>query len=113
MSVPNRQKESKRGFHYGLFLLGSKAGLRVNEAVKFDLGSKNKQGLYRLNKPKGKDERLVYIPKKWELGISEKVELSPHTLRRAFTTYHAENGLPLPLLQKLLGHSSIRTTALY
>jgi hypothetical protein len=41
------------------------------------------------------------------------VELTPHTLRRSFTTYQAESGMPLPLLQKLLGHSSIRTTALY
>ena len=39
--------------------------------------------------------------------------MTPHTLRRAFATYQAESGLPLPILQKLLGHSSIRTTALY
>ncbi|CAJ0749081.1 13656_t:CDS:2 [Entrophospora sp. SA101] len=74
MSISNRQKESKREVHYGLFLLGYKSGLRVSEA---------------------------------------EIELTPHTLRRTFTTYHAENGIPLPLLQKLLGHSSIRTTALY
>jgi hypothetical protein len=47
------------------------------------------------------------------LNISQNIELTPHTLRRAFTTYQAEKGMPLPLLQKLLGHSSIRTTALY
>ena len=47
------------------------------------------------------------------MNISQNVELTPHTLRRSFTTYHAENGMPLPLLQKLLGHRSIRTTALY
>jgi len=41
------------------------------------------------------------------------VELSPHTLRRSFATYHAEAGLSLPILAKILGHSSIRTTALY
>jgi len=62
-SVPNRRKESKRGVHFCLFLLGYKSGLRVNEAVKFDLATKNKQGLYRIEKPKGKKERLVYIPK--------------------------------------------------
>jgi len=50
---------------------------------------------------------------KKELGISKSIELSPHTLRRSFATYQAEKGMPLPLLQKLLGHSSIRTTALY
>jgi hypothetical protein len=141
MSVPNRKKESKRRIHYGLFLLGYQSGLRVNEAVSFDLTNKNKQGLYKIERPKGKKERFVYIPKKvigelkksnWkpnqtnrynfyhflrkikrELNIGKEIELSPHTLSRAFTTYQAESGLPLPLLQKLLGHKSIRTTALY
>ena len=47
------------------------------------------------------------------MNISGSIELSPHTLRRSFATYHAEAGLPLPLLSKLLGHSSVRTTALY
>jgi len=62
-SVPNRRKESKRGVHFCLFLLGYKSGLRVSEAVKFDLATKNKQGLYRIEKPKGKKERLVYVSK--------------------------------------------------
>ncbi|CAG8470189.1 2845_t:CDS:2 [Cetraspora pellucida] len=80
-NIPNRKKESKRGVHYGLFLLGYKSGLRISEAR--------------------------------ELNIGKEIQLSPHTLRRAFATYQAESGLPLPILQKLLGHSSIRTTALY
>jgi integrase len=62
-SVPNRKKESKRRVHYGLFLLGYKSGLRISEAVSFDLATKDKQGLYRIEKPKGKNERFVYIPK--------------------------------------------------
>src|SRR5277367_1613735 len=61
MSVPNRRKESKRGVHFGLFLLGYKSGLRVNEAVNFDLSSKTEQGLYRIKNTKGKRERFVYI----------------------------------------------------
>ena len=47
------------------------------------------------------------------MNISESIELTPCILRHAFATYQAESGMPLPILQKLLGHSSIRTTALY
>ncbi|CFW92730.1 protein of unknown function (Phage_integrase domain) [endosymbiont DhMRE of Dentiscutata heterogama] len=61
MSVPNRKKESKRKIHYCLFLLGYKSGLRISEAVRFDLATKNKQGLYRISKTKGKKERFVYV----------------------------------------------------
>lgn len=139
--VGNRRGEFLRKVHHGCFLLCSEAGLRVSEAVRFDLGNKTKKGLYRIEKPKGKKERLVYIPKKvvkelkannWrpnqrnrfnfyhflqkikqKTDINQNVGLTPHNLRRAFATYHAESGLPLPLLSKLLGHSSIRTTALY
>jgi integrase/recombinase XerD len=50
---------------------------------------------------------------KRELHLSQNIELTPHTLRRSFATYQAEAGLPLPLLQKLLGHKSIKTTVLY
>ena len=139
--IPNKKGEYKRKIHYGCFLLCSESGLRISETVKFDLSAKNKKGLYRISKCKGNKTRYVYVSKevvkelkknnwkpnqtnrfafyhflrkiKKELNIRENVELSPHTFRRAFTTYYANSGMPLPLLQKLLGHSSIRTTALY
>ncbi|CAG8851305.1 22874_t:CDS:2, partial [Gigaspora margarita] len=50
---------------------------------------------------------------KKEMNISQNIELSPHTLRRCFATYNAISGMPLPVLQKVLGHSKISTTALY
>jgi len=62
-NIPNHRKESKRKIHHCLFLLGYKAGLRVSEAVSFSLENKTRQGLYRIERPKGKKERLVYIPK--------------------------------------------------
>jgi integrase/recombinase XerD len=47
------------------------------------------------------------------MNINGNTELSPHTLRRCFATYNAISGMPLPVLQKVLGHSKISTTALY
>jgi len=61
-NLPNRQGEYKRKTHYGCYLLCEKAGLRVSEAINFDLSTKTKKGLYRIEKPKGKKERFVYIP---------------------------------------------------
>jgi integrase len=62
-SIPNKRKESKRKVHYCCYLLCEKAGLRVSEAINFDLSTETRKGLYRLNKTKGKKKRFVYIPK--------------------------------------------------
>jgi site-specific recombinase XerD len=50
---------------------------------------------------------------KQELNLASNIELAPHTLRRCFATHNALAGMPLPVLQKVLGHSKISTTALY
>jgi integrase len=125
--------QKKGGTNYYLFLLGS-------EAVNFSLELEQKPNFY-LVKSKFKKSRKVYVPStviqelkthhgksnsltrfsfykflkkvKKELGISKEIELSPHTLRRCYTTYHALNGVPLPVLSKVLGHKSVKTTALY
>jgi site-specific recombinase XerD len=47
------------------------------------------------------------------LKIDENIELAPHTLRRCFATYNMTAGMPLNVLQEVLGHSKISTTALY
>jgi len=44
-------------------------------------------------------------------GIDRPV--TPHLLRHASATEHAANGTPLPVIQSLLGHRSIKTTQRY
>ena len=139
-----KRGEHKKEVMECLFLLGWKAGLRISEALHFDLslehGENQFKSLYLL-RGKGKKERWVYVgeeiirelkKRNWqpgqtnrftfskfleqvkkEMNISEKVELAPHTLRRCFATHQAISGMPLPVLQKVLGHSKVSTTALY
>jgi integrase len=141
LNRPNKQHEAKKSVHYCLFLLCSKSGLRVSEAISFDLANRNEQSLYKITPTKRQKERYVYVSPqvinelkknnwkpnqtnrfnfyyflkqiKQELNIPPQVELTPHTLRRCFATYQAQAGMSLPLLSKMLGHKSIRTTALY
>jgi integrase len=62
--VSNKKGEFLRKVHYRCFLLCSEAGLRISEAVKFDLKAKTRKGLYQITKPKKQKSRLVYVPKK-------------------------------------------------
>lgn len=141
---PNHKSERKKWIHCCLFLLCSKVGLRVSEAISFDLEMKHPEPEYGdlyLLRGKRKKDRYVYIapeiietlkkynwePGKtnrrdfWEflnrvrydLNISPSIELAPHTLRRCFATYNLLAGMPLNVLQKVLGHSRVSTTALY
>lgn len=50
---------------------------------------------------------------RYDLNISPSIELAPHTLRRCFATYNLLAGMPLNILQKVLGHSRVSTTSLY
>jgi site-specific recombinase XerD len=45
------------------------------------------------------------------VGITERVY--PHLLRHSYATAMVRAGIPLPVLQELLGHVSIATTAIY
>ncbi|CAG8662153.1 5905_t:CDS:2, partial [Paraglomus brasilianum] len=105
---PTKKGEYKKPVMECLYLLGWKVGLRISEAINFDLSLENQEPSFKnLYLLRGKEQV------KKEMNISEKVELAPHTLRRCFATYQAISGMPLPVLQKVLGHSKISTTALY
>lgn len=59
-------------------------------------------------------ERNLLRRKLWpvcdRLGISR---FGWHSLRHTFSTYGGNSGVPLPVLQYLLGHASVETTMLY
>jgi integrase len=63
-NTPNKQGEYKRNIHFCLFLLGYQVGLRISEAINFDLSAESKHNLYKITITKGKKERYVYIPQK-------------------------------------------------
>lgn len=59
-------------------------------------------------------------PKSFRASFKRYVEqaglpqwVSPHTARHAFAIYMLDQGMPLPALQKLLGHSRLDTTGIY
>jgi site-specific recombinase XerD len=144
LSRPSKRGEYKKNLHESLFLLGWKVGLRVSEAISFDLALEHQETEYKnlyLLRGKRQKERWVFVSpeivkelkkRNWqpnttnrisffdflakikeEMNLPANVELAPHTLRRCFATYNALSGMPLPVLQKVLGHSKISTTALY
>ena len=132
--IENFIKQKGKFSYFCLFLLGKNSSLRVSEAVNFDLSLKKSSNLYLIQGKRHK-KRAVFVDSqvnnwkpnktnrfsyahflqktKKELNISPNIELTPHTLRRCFATYQANSGMTLPVLQQVLGHSSIRTTSLY
>jgi len=53
------------------------------------------------------------VVKRAAIKAGVKKTISPHSLRHAFATHMLEQGTNLKLIQKLLGHGSMRSTMVY
>ena len=80
--------------------------------AKADLVFKNRNGK-RIREISDAFERAVE-KLKFNKGIKDRREkVTAHTLRHTFASWQAMRGVPLPTLQKLLGHQSIEMTMRY
>ena len=83
----NHQSERKRWIHCSLFLLCLKSGLRVSEAINFDLEMKHPEtelnNLY-LIRGKGKRNRYIYVSEELVSILKERHWEPNKTTRRDF-----------------------------
>ena len=60
-----------------------------------------------------KTRRAQYIVKAVANRAGITKDVSPHVLRHTFATMALQKGISLPTVQKILGHDSLQTTAIY
>ncbi|MHC4253638.1 MAG: tyrosine-type recombinase/integrase [Planctomycetota bacterium] len=69
--------------------------------------------------PAGRAEGVVgptSVQKAMKLAVAQcgiKKKATVHTLRHSYATHLLERGVPLPVIQQVLGHASARTTLIY
>jgi len=93
----------------------------VNLVKKYRLATGYETGALFLNKNKMRisDSGISFIIKKYADMASKKASslscknVSPHMLRRSKATHMLLNGASLPVIQRFLGHESIKTTEVY
>ena len=115
---PNHKAERKRWIHYGLFLLCWKSGLRVSEAVSFDLElahpQPNLNNLY-LIRGKGKRNRYIYVSDE-VVAILKECQWKPNkTTRRDFWEFldRVRSDLKISASIELAPHTLRRCFATY
>lgn len=61
------------------------------------------------------DRHIRRVVKHWaqQAGVRKGEEIHPHTLRHSYATHLQNSGVPLNVIQRVLGHARLETTTIY